>query len=160
VEFLESEVPDVAGRRALGRVDSWTLAPDGSIYGGAAADGQLFRLDPGTGKIANLGKPAMMPRMKGIAFGRDGRLYGVTGASPGYAHAFTYDPKSGFTDFGNPEAFMKAEGIEQGIFWRAFQIGTVAASEDGRYIVMGEEESLSQLMIFPVAGATSMGASR
>jgi hypothetical protein len=55
---------------------------------------------------------------------------------------------------------MKAEGIEQGIPWRAFQIGTVAASEDGSYIVMGEEESLSQLMIFPVAGATGRGGSR
>jgi hypothetical protein len=154
VEFLESELPDVAGRRALGRVDSWAIAPDGTIYGGAAADGELFRLDPATGKIANLGKPAMMPRMKGIAFGRDGQLYGVTGASPGYAHAFTYDLKSGFTDFGNPVVSMKAEGIEQGIPWRAFQIGTVAASEDGSYIVMGEEESLSQLIIFPVTGAT------
>ncbi len=54
MEFLESELPDVAGRRALGRVDSWALGPHGTIYGGSAADGELFRLDPATGKIANL----------------------------------------------------------------------------------------------------------
>lgn len=160
MDFLQSELPDVAGRRAIGRVDSWALGPQGTIYGGAAADGGLFRLDPATGKIVNLGKPAMMPRMKGIAFGEDGRLYGVSGAAPGYAHVFIYDPESGFTDFGNPQVPMKAEGIEQGIPWRAFQIGAVAASEDGRYIVMGEEESLSQLIIFPVAGATDMRGPR
>ena len=28
--------------------------------------------------------------------------------------------------------------------------GTLAASDDGRYIVLGEEEALSQLMVFPV----------
>ena len=45
---------------------------------------------------------------------------------------------------------MKEPGIEQGIAWRGFQIGTLAVSEDGRYVVMGEEEALSQLMVFPV----------
>ena len=84
-----------------GSVRRWAIAPDGTILGGAAADGELFRLDPATGKIANLGKPAMMPRMKGIAFGRDGRLYGVTRAPPGYTHPFICDRKSGFTDFGS-----------------------------------------------------------
>ena len=55
------------------------MAPDGTLYGGNAGDGQLFRLDPATGKVANLGKPAMMPRMQGLAFAGDGKLYGVTG---------------------------------------------------------------------------------
>ena len=68
VEILADELPEVWGRRALGRVDAWALAPDGALYGGNAGDGQLFRLDPATGKVANLGKPAMMPRMHGLAF--------------------------------------------------------------------------------------------
>ena len=45
---------------------------------------------------------------------------------------------------------MTEPGIEQGIAWCGFQIGTVIASEDGRWIVLGEEETLSQLMVFPV----------
>jgi hypothetical protein len=46
---------------------------------------------------------------------------------------------------------MTEPGIEQGIAWRGYRIGTVAASEDGRYIVLGETEALSQLMVFQVA---------
>jgi hypothetical protein len=151
VSVLEAELPEGWGRRALGRVDAWTIAPDGVLYGGCAADGQLFRLDPDTGRVSNLGKPAQMPGMKGLAFAADGRIYGVTGGAPGYSHLFCYDPATqDFTDLGNPRFEMKAPGIEQGIWWRGFQIGTLAATPDGRQIVMGEEESLSQLLVFPV----------
>jgi len=127
------------------------MAPDGILYGGNAGDGQLFKLDPETGRVTNLGKPVMMPRITGLTFGADGKLYGVSGASPGYAHLFSYDPGGrGFVDLGNPRFTMTEPGLEQGIAWRGFQIGSVAASEDGRVIVLGEEESLSQLMVFPV----------
>ena len=152
LSVLEAELPEGWGRRALGRVDAWTMAPDGALYGGCAGDGQLFRLDPDTGRVSNLGKPAQMPGMKGLAFAADGRIYGVAGGAPGYAHLFCYDPAAqNFTDLGNPRFEMKAPGIEQGIWWRGFQIGTLAATPDGRQIVMGEEESLSQLLVFPVA---------
>ena len=150
ISVLEAELPEGWGRRALGRADAWTMAPDGILYGGCSGDGQLFRLDPDTGRVSNLGKPAQMPGMKGLAFGADGRIYGVAGGAPGYSHLFCYDPREqNFTDLGNPRFEMKGPGIEQGIWWRGFQIGTLAASEDGRLIVMGEEETLSQLMVFP-----------
>jgi hypothetical protein len=93
----------------------------------------------------------MMPGMPGLEFGRDGKLYGVTCAPPGYTHLFVYDPLAGgYSDLGNPRFTMAAPGIEQGIAWRGFRISSVQASEDGRYIVMGEDESLSQLMVFQV----------
>ena len=151
ISLLEAELPEGWGRRALGRVDAWTMAPDGVLYGGCAGDGQLFRLDPDTGRVSNLGKPAQMPGMKGLAFGADGRIYGVAGGAPGYSHLFCFDPAAqNFVDLGNPRFEMKAPGIEQGIWWRGFQIGTLAATPDGRQIVMGEEETLSQLLVFPV----------
>jgi hypothetical protein len=151
IEILPNELPDVWGRSPLGRVDAWAVAPDGSLFGGNAGDGQLFRLDPQTGKVTNLGKPAMMPRMTGLGFAADGKLYGITGAQPGYAHLFYYEPAGrGFVDLGNPRFDMKEPGIEQGIAWRGFQIGTLAVSEDGQYVVMGEDEALSQLMVFRV----------
>jgi len=78
-----------------------------------------------------------------------GKLYGIAGAAPGYAHLFSYDDTDGFVDLGNPEFIMVAPGIEQGINWRGFQLRTIVSSEDGKYIVMGEDESLSQLMVFP-----------
>lgn len=94
----------------------------------------------------------MIPRIRGLAFGNDGKLYGVGGGNSGYAHLFSYSEKEGFSDHGNPQFTMKAPGIEQGIDWRGFQISTVAASEDGKYIVMGEDEALSQLLIFSPEG--------
>lgn len=70
------------------------------------------------------------------------------------------DPKRGFTDFGDPEAVMNANGIAQGISWRAVQIEAVAACEDGRCIVLGADESLRQLMISPLAGAARIRGSQ
>ncbi len=151
IEILKDELPEGWGRRALGRADSWTLDSKGMLYGGCAEEGQLFRLDPETGKVSNLGKPVQMPSLKGMAFAADGLLYGVAGGAPGTSHLFSYDPVSGnYRDMGNPRFDMKAPGIEQGIAWRGFQIGTLAVSEDGKFVVMGEDEALSQLMVFPV----------
>src|SRR5690606_25368930 len=97
----------------------------------------------------NLGKRIMMNRLRGLAFGKNGKLYGLAGSLPGYAHLFSYDTKNGgYQDMGNVEFEMAAPGIEQGIQRRGFQLGSIAASEDGKYIVMGEDEDLSQLLVF------------
>lgn len=148
IEVYKDSIPVVWGRRVLGQVECWAKSKTGKIYGGNSGDGQLFELDPVAKKVKNLGKPVMMPRLRGLAFAGNGKLYGVAGATPGYVHLFSYSDKRGFEDHGNPQFDMKAPGIEQGIDWRGFQIGTIAASEDGKYIVMGEDEALSQLLIF------------
>jgi hypothetical protein len=146
-----SDLPEVWGRRTLGRVEAWATSKDGKLYGGNAGDGQLFQVDSATKKIKNLGKPIMMNRLRGLCFGADEKLYGIAGSSPGYAHLFSYDARNeGYTDLGNPQFILTAPGIEQGIEWRGFQLRTITASEDGKYIVMGEDEALSQLLIFPV----------
>jgi len=151
VHILKDPLPEVWGRRTLGQVEAWTKSKAGKIYGGNAGDGQLFEIDPETQKVKNLGKPIMMNHLRGLTFGRDRKLYGIAGALPGYAHLFSYDPlKEGYTDYGNPQFIMKAPGIEQGIEWRGFQMGTITSSEDGKYIVIGEDEALSQLLVFPV----------
>jgi outer membrane protein assembly factor BamB len=149
LEVLPEEMPNAWGGRALGRVDSWAIASDGTLYGGNAGDGQLFRVDPSNGHVINLGKPGMMPRIYGLAFTRDGTLYGINGGNPGYAHLFRWDSARGFADLGNPVFLMTEPGIEQGILWRGSQIATVAASGDGRYVVMGEQKALSQLNGLP-----------
>src|SRR6266542_1162451 len=151
--ILKNSLPTVWGLMMLGRVDSWAKSKDGKLYGGNAGDGQLFVIDPSTKKVRNLGKPIMMNGLRGLTFGRDGKLYGVAGAPPGYVHLFSYDHENGFYDFGNPEFEMAAApGIEQGINWRGFNISTIASSEDGKYVVMGEDEALSQLLIYTVEG--------
>jgi hypothetical protein len=149
-QIIKNCLPEVWGRNVLGQVESWAKSGEGKIYGGNAGDGQLFELDPATKKVKNLGKPAMMSRLRGLAYGRDGKLYGITGALPGYSHLFSYSEEVGFHDYGNPEFKMAIEGIDDGINWRGFQLGTIASSEDGKYIVLGEDEALSQLLIFTV----------
>ncbi|HEY1063210.1 MAG TPA: hypothetical protein VGE44_16055 [Daejeonella sp.] len=146
---LKDELPFVWGREAMGRIDSWVKMPEGTIYGSNAADGQLFRLDPLKQTIVNLGKPIMMPRIMAMTPGKNGMLYGIAGASPGYAHLFSYHQQKGFRDLGNPEFKMISPGLEQGINWRGFQIASLATSQNGNYIIMGENEALSQLMVFP-----------
>ena len=148
--ILDDELPDVWGRSVLGQADALIKSPGGIIYGGNSGDGQLFELNPTTRRIKNLGKPIMMNRIRGLAFGADKKLYGIAGAPPGYAHFFSYDPVHGYKDYGNPQFIMKAPGIEQGIEWRGFRLGSIASSEDGKFIVLGEDESLSQLLIYPV----------
>jgi hypothetical protein len=151
VEMLQELLPEGWGRKSLGRVDAWAVTADGTLYGGNAADGQLFSLDPTTGAVTNLGKPTGMPGLRGLAVGKDGALYGVAGGTPGYSHLFRYDPRTrGFRDLGNPRFRMHEPGMEMPIPWRAFRIGSVAASEDGGFIALGEDEALSQLLVFEV----------
>ena len=149
-ELYKDSLPDVWGRNVLGQVECWLKGKDGKVYGGNAGDGQLFSLDVANKKVKNLGKPIMATRLRGLASDYKGRVYGIAGALPGYSHLFMYDSVSGFKDYGNPQFTMKAPGLEQGIAWRGFQLGTITASQDGKYIVMGEDESLSQLLVFPV----------
>jgi len=148
---LSDMLPEVWGRRTLGQADALIRSKEGKLYGANSGDGQLFELDASSLKIKNLGKPIMMNRIRGLAFGADNKLYGIAGAPPGYAHFFSYDQANeGFSDYGNPQFIMKAPGIEQGIEWRGFRLGAIAASEDGKYIVLGEDDTLSQLLVYPV----------
>jgi hypothetical protein len=149
-DTLKSTVPFVWGREVMGRVDAWVKSPDGTIYGSNSGDGQLFILRPSDGKIINLGKPVMMPRLRSLTVAGDKRLYGIAGGMPGYGHLISYSPEEGYRDFGNPEFLMVAEGMESPFLWRAFQMGAITTSDDGKYVVIGEDESLSQLLIFPV----------
>lgn len=148
---LDDSIPEVWGRTSLGQIESWVKDDEGILYGGNAGEGQLVKLNPSTNKVTNLGKPIMMNQMPGLAIGADGKIYGIAGGPPGYAHLFSYDENEGYFDYGNPTFTMAAPGIEQGITWRAYNIATVESSEDGKYIVLGENESLSQLLIFPVS---------
>jgi hypothetical protein len=143
-------LPEVWGRRVLGQAGAWAVSPAGKIYGGNSGDGQLFEIDPSSKKIKNLGKPVSMSGLNGLCFGNDGKLYGIAGEKPGYSHLFSYDNDEGFIDLGNPEFKMIAPGIDQGILWRGFQLSSITTSEDGKYIIMGEDEDLSQLLIFEI----------
>lgn len=81
-------------------IDSWVCASDGTIYGGTAVGGMIFKVDEGTGKVAVKGKPVLTPRVSGMKEGKDGMIY-ITAGFPNM-HLISYNPVTGvFTDHGS-----------------------------------------------------------
>lgn len=85
-------------------IDGWTCASDGTIYGGTAVGGMIFKVDEKSGKVTPLGKPVVTPRVSGLKEGKDGKIYITTGFPN--MHLVSFNPKTGdFTDHGsvNPD---------------------------------------------------------
>ncbi|SEM94093.1 Ig-like domain-containing protein [Lihuaxuella thermophila] len=90
-----------------GATGAWaiTVASDGAAYAGTYPNGHLYRYQLGADQVEDLGQPAPNTTViYGLNPGKDGKVYGGTYWS---GRAFEYDPKKGFTDFG-----QMAEGEE------------------------------------------------
>lgn len=71
---------------------------DGSVYIATFYQGRLFRWDPATKAMTDLGSPvAGETYLYGLTVAADGTVYGGTYPN---AHAFSYRPDQGFTDLG------------------------------------------------------------
>jgi len=80
-------------------IDAWTVASDGTIYGGTAVGGFVFTVDEDTGRVAAIGKPVVGPRVSGIREGPGGIVY-LTAGFPNM-HLVRYHPgEMRFTDHG------------------------------------------------------------
>lgn len=89
-----------------GATGAWgmAVATDGMVYLGSYGTASLYRYDPSTDTIVNLGDPAEGTASPTTQFfeltpGVDGKIYG--GVYPS-GSVFEYDPVKGFTNFGNP----------------------------------------------------------
>jgi len=139
---LDVRAPAIPGREAYTRVDAFVRSSSGYLYGGTS-DGYLFRLDPNTLRITNLGKPLNVSRIAGLAFGRDGKLYGTGGGPSDMARLFSFDPAIGgyellgFVDVNRPPYYS----------WQAYEIGAITSGTDG-VIYIGENERISKLYFF------------
>jgi len=114
----------------------------GWIYGGTS-EGFLFKFDPETHAVINLGKPIDRMRIRGLTVGLDGRIYGIAGEQSAECHFFCYDPKvGGYTIFGSIS-------VERHPYydWLGKQFDAVAAGLDGT-IYLGESERKSHLFLF------------
>jgi outer membrane protein assembly factor BamB len=142
LQKLPIQVPAVPGRETYSRADVFLLDPSGMIYGGTS-DGYLFRLDPQSLTVTNLGKPLNQYRIRGLARGKDGKLYGVGGDDAEMARMFSYDPSSGayellgFIDVNRRPYYS----------WQAYVMGDVIADDRGT-IYMGQAERISKLYLF------------
>ncbi|MBX3738750.1 MAG: hypothetical protein KF715_18805 [Candidatus Didemnitutus sp.] len=71
-----------------------TVASDGAVYAGVYRSGHVFRYEPGTEKLEDLGMTAPEQSfLYGFCAGEDGAIYG--GTFPG-AHVFRYSRAAGF----------------------------------------------------------------
>ncbi len=84
---------------------SWAITtdPSGVVYIGTYSNAHLYRYDPVTQTVSDLGAPiAGEAQVYGLSSGPDGRIYGGTYPN---CHAFVYDPDTdSVTDFGRVDA--------------------------------------------------------
>lgn len=117
-------------------VDSLTKDSSGMIYGGTTSDGYLFRLNPATGEVICFGKPLRQQRIRALAMGRDGMVYGVGGEDSGISKLFRYNPKNGD---------MRELGVIHERGWTVYRIDTIAIGSDGT-LYLGESSRISHLI--------------
>ncbi|MFI5490395.1 hypothetical protein [Micromonospora echinaurantiaca] len=87
------ELPDSSGGWGI------TQSDDGTVYAGSYPNAHVYRIDPATSAVTDLGAPvAGQTVLYGFRPGRDGRIYG--GTYPG-SHVFSYSPTEGFRDYGS-----------------------------------------------------------
>ncbi|MFH0922268.1 MAG: hypothetical protein V1913_18135 [Fibrobacterota bacterium] len=90
IKITDIKIPCTPDHQRTVSVSAWTQAPDGTIYGGTYIDGVLFRFDPVTGKIWNLGKPAMTAFIRSLVVTADGTVCGVVGSKEDVPTVFKY----------------------------------------------------------------------
>jgi sugar lactone lactonase YvrE len=144
VPHADRRIPSEMGREYKAIVDAMVLGPDGAIWGGTS-DGFIFRFDPETLEIRNLGKPIWQQRVRGLAFSRDGDLWGVGGETGGSARIFIYRTKAGSFESGG----MLHVNRTPYYAWLAYEAETMAAGPDGTLFI-GETGRLSHLyLLYP-----------
>ncbi|MDD5484173.1 MAG: hypothetical protein PHP98_11090 [Kiritimatiellae bacterium] len=146
VEDTPFALPSLKGREAYNRVDAWTQdGQSGLIYGGTI-DGILFAFDPRAGDIRCLGKPIDQMRVRALAVGNDGRVFGVGGEPGKCCHLFVYEPeRHELRDLGVLLATMETP-------WYGYEIDCAVTGRDGE-IYFGESDRISNLFIYypPIA---------
>jgi outer membrane protein assembly factor BamB len=142
IEWLPLTAPTVAGREPYNRVDCWAEASKDVLYGGTS-DGYLFRFDPKSLTLENLGKPLNQYRIRGLAFARDAKLYGVGGNDDEMARLFSYDPARGVYQM----LGMVDVNRRPYYSWQAYVIDAVAIGIDGT-LYLGQSERKSKLYLY------------
>jgi len=137
IQTFEVAIPG----EAMQVVEAWAVGDD-VLYGGTS-EGFIFRLSSGSQKVENLGKPLVGQRIRGLALGKDGRLFGLGGDRHGVNQLFVHDPESrSFEVLGSIEVDRSPYYA-----WRAHQFDAMVTSADGT-IFMGESDRGGHLFFF------------
>lgn len=122
------------GARPTG-VWATATATDGNVYLGAYTNGRMYKYEPGSSSLTDLGQAIPGESyVYDLAAGRDGKVYGGT-----YNHAgfFQYDPASGFTTIGSKPIY--APSGRNITYTRALAYDAV---HDVSYLAVGANASL------------------
>jgi hypothetical protein len=137
IQILEVSIPG----ESMQVVEAWAV--DGQVLYGGTSEGFIFRLDGGSLKLQNLGKPFVGQRIRGLTLGKDGRLFGLGGDRHGVNLFFLYDPQTGsFEVLGTVEVDRSPYYA-----WEARQFDAMVTSTDGT-IFMGESDRRGHLFFF------------
>lgn len=141
VHHPELRLPSELGREFKTVLDALVLDPEGMMYGGTS-DGYIFRFDPEAETIINLGKPIWQYRIRGLAFSREGDLWGLGGERGGAVRLFVYRTAlGGFENLGLLDVNRSPYYA-----WLAFEAETMVTGRDGT-IFIGEANRISHLYI-------------
>jgi len=137
LEILDVRIPG----EFMQVVEVWVASGD-VLYGGTS-EGFLFRFDPNTGRVDNLGKPMVRQRVRGLTLAKDGRVIGVGGDRDQVNLLFTYDPRAGsFQILGSVEVDRSPYYA-----WQAHQFDAMVTSRDGT-IFLGESDRRGHLFLY------------
>jgi len=139
---LGVHIGSIKGRQFYNAWDSAALDPvTGLIYCGGSADGVLSVFDPEEQTVRSLGKPAVAPRIRAMAMGLDGRLYGIGGDEDGMGRLFRYDTETHeLADLGI------LRSAEQRM-WNGYEFDAAVTGLWGE-IYFGESDRISHLFIY------------
>jgi len=126
-------------------VEYFAADPKGVIYGGTS-DGYLFRFDPETMVLNNLGKPRAGRRLRCLTAGSDGSIFLMAGERPETSQQpckfYRYKPGEGFLELG-----LLIADRSPFYYRRGYQFDAMATGRDGT-IYLGESERDSSLFLY------------
>jgi hypothetical protein len=137
LETLPAEIPG----EYMQVVEAWVRADD-VLYGGTS-EGFLFRFHPASGEVENLGKPMVALRIRGLAAGHDGAVYGLAGDRSVPNLFFRYNIARHRIETLGGVAVNRSPYY----LWRAQQFDAMATGSDGT-IYMGESDRGGHLFFY------------
>jgi outer membrane protein assembly factor BamB len=145
LDILDLQLPSPRGMEFLNHLDSAVLGGREAIFAGTTL-GTIFRLDPEPPRVIGYGRPLSDHRIRALAYGKDGIVYGAAGSPGKNSHLFRWNPETGeVKDLGLPMVHFPKN-------WICYDISALAAGPNGE-IYIGESERVSHLMIYyPPAG--------
>ena len=149
LDVLDLQLPSPKGMEFLNHLDSAVCDEQGTIFAGTTL-GTIFRFEPAALKVTGYGRPVSDHRIRALALGKDGIVYGAAGSPGKNSHLFRWDPRTGeVKDLGLPMVHFPKN-------WVCYDISALATGPNGE-IYIGESERISFLMIYYPPAKAALG---